>query len=195
MESRGPIVFFGTPSFAVPTLEALCEAGQAPALVVSQPARAVGRGRRVTEPPLAHRARELDLEVTLVESVKDDDFQSRLRELEPWVGVVVAFGQIFPPALLELPARGCVNLHASLLPRYRGAAPIQAAIAAGDSTTGVTTMRMAAGLDTGPVLLQEELEIGERETAPELSQRLSVAGAAIVVRTLRGLADGTILVR
>jgi methionyl-tRNA formyltransferase len=146
----------------------------------------------MTEPPLARRARELDLEVALVESVKDDEFLRRLRKLDPWVGVVVAFGQIFPRTLLELPARGCVNLHASLLPRHRGAAPIQAAIAAGETTTGVTSMKMAAGLDAGPILLQEELAIDEEETAPELSKRLAAAGAALMVRTLRSLAEGTL---
>jgi methionyl-tRNA formyltransferase len=192
MRAPGPIVFFGTPDFAVPTLDALFLAGLAPTLVVTQPARPAGRGRKVVEPPVARRARELELPVSLVESVKTAEFQVRLEEFKPWVGVVVAFGQIFPSSLLELPAVGCVNVHASLLPNYRGAAPVQAAIAAGDLITGVTTMQMDAGLDSGPILLQEEIAIGALETTPQLAERLAVTGAGLLVETLERFAKGSI---
>lgn len=193
MRAPGPIVFFGTPAFAVPTLEALCEEGLPPVLVVTQTAKAVGRGRKVTEPPVAQRARELELPVDLVARVKSEEFQGKLSGLDLWVGIVVAFGQIFPTSLLDLPKSGCINLHASLLPKYRGAAPIQAAIAAGESVTGVTTMKMSAGLDAGPILLQAEVEIGDKETTPELSERLAVTGATLVVETVGHLLRGDLV--
>jgi methionyl-tRNA formyltransferase len=189
------IVFFGTPEFALPTLAALCAAGRAPALVVSQPARPVGRGRELREPPVATWARERGLAVEQPERVRDAAFLARLQALQPDLAVVVAFGQIFPRALLELPRLGCVNLHASLLPRHRGAAPVQAAIAAGDRATGVTTMLMEEGLDSGPILLQEEAPIGERETSGELGARLAELGAALVLRTLEGLERGDLVPR
>jgi methionyl-tRNA formyltransferase len=194
--TAGPLdrlVFFGTPEFALPTLEALVAAGRRPLAVVSQPPRPAGRGRHLEEPPVARRARELGLALLQAERVRDEAFLATLAALRPEVAVVVAFGQIFPLALLQLPVPyGCINLHASLLPRWRGAAPIQAAIAAGDSVTGVTTMRMEAGLDAGPVLLQEEIAIGAEETAGELSARLAARGAALVLRTLDELAAGTL---
>ncbi len=187
------LVLFGTPEFAVPTLDALVAGGSPPLAVVTQPARPAGRGRRVEEPPLARRARELGLPLLQPERVRAEDFLAALAALRPEIAVVVAFGQIFPRALLELPApHGCINLHASLLPRWRGAAPIQAAIAAGDRTTGVSTMRMEQGLDSGPVLLQEAVGIGAEETAGELSARLAARGADLVLRTLVGLAEGTL---
>ncbi len=187
-----PVVFFGTPDFAVPTLAALVSAGRAPALVVTQPARPAGRGRHLLDPPVACWAREHGLPVAQPERVKEPAFLESLRALAPGVAVVVAFGQIFTRDLLELPRHGCINLHASLLPRWRGAAPIQAAIAAGDVRTGVTTMRMEQGLDTGPILLQEEMEIGPRETAGELSRRLAEAGGPLMVETLARLEEGVL---
>ena len=193
MPAVDPILFFGTPDFAVPTLAALVAAGRAPALVVTQPPRPAGRGRQPQEPPVALLARRHGLPVAQPERVRDPAFLETVRELDPrppGIAVVVAFGQIFPRELLALPRHGCINLHASLLPRWRGAAPIQAAIAAGDRATGVTTMRMEAGLDTGPVLLQEAVEIAPGETAGELSQRLAERGAALVVRTLERLEAG-----
>ena len=190
------VIFFGTPALAVPTLDALCaHQDLRPLLVVSQPSRPVGRGRRVQDPPVVEAARRHGLEVEQPEKVKDPAFLDRLRELEPDVAVVVAFGQIFPRALLELPRHGCINVHASLLPRYRGAAPIQAAIANGDPTTGVTTMRMTRGLDTGPMLLERETSIGADETTPELGQRLARLGADLLVDTLRRLDAGTLVER
>ncbi len=187
------LVFFGTPEFAVPTLAALVAAGRSPRLVVTQPARAVGRGRQMHEPPVAAWARRHGLAVEQPERVKDEAFLGRLRELAPDLVVVVAFGQIFPRALLELPRQGCVNVHASLLPRWRGAAPIQAAIAAGDRVTGVTTMSMTPGLDSGPMLLREETAIGERETAGELAARLAAMGARLLVRTVEALERGDLV--
>lgn len=184
----GEIVFFGTPGFAVPSLEALCEAGRRPGLVVSQPSRPVGRGQTLQQPPVARRALELGLGLEQPERLSE--LGERLSAERPWVAVVVAYGKLFPEWLLALPERGCVNLHASLLPRWRGAAPIHAAIAAGDATSGVTTMRMEAGLDTGPMLLRETTPVGADETEPELAARLARLGAALLVETLDRLAAG-----
>lgn len=178
------MIFFGTPDFAVPTLRHLCEHGRRPILVVTQPARPRGRGRHLQQPPVADWATNQGLDLTQPQDVRDPDFLERLGLLQPTTAVVVAFGQIFPRTLLDLPARGCINVHASLLPRHRGAAPIQAAIIAGDEVTGITTMLMDEGLDTGPILLQEELEIGSEETAGELAERLSIAGARLLIETL-----------
>jgi len=153
-------------------------------LVVTQPARPSGRGRSVRQPPVAEWAEARSLNVLQPSDVREPEFLDRLAVHSPTTAVVVAFGQIFPKALLQLPVRGCINVHASLLPRYRGAAPIQAAIIAGEQTTGVTTMLMEEGLDTGPILLQRELDIGQNETAGELAARLSEAGAELLLTTL-----------
>lgn len=185
-----PWVFFGTPEFAVPTLAALIEAGRTPAAVVTQPARPAGRGRHPRPSPVERWAREHQLPVLSPERVRSPEFLAELRPLAPAVAVVTAFGQIFPRQLLELPAHGCLNLHASLLPRYRGAAPIQAAIAAGDERTGVTVMRMEEGLDSGPVLLQAETPIAPQESAGELSRRLAALGARLMVEALARLERG-----
>ena len=184
MPVLAPLVFFGTPDFALPTLAALVEAGRAPVRVVTQPPRPVGRGGQPRQPPVARWAREHGLAVSQPERVRSPDFLAELGPLAPAIAVVVAFGQIFPRELLRLPVHGCLNLHASLLPRYRGAAPIQAAIAAGDESTGVTVMQMEEGLDSGPILLQEELPIGPRETAGELAERLAAAGARLMIAAL-----------
>ena len=189
------ILFFGTPDFAVPTLAALVAAGRAPVLVVTQPARPAGRGQRPQDPPVARWAREHGLPVAMPERVRDPAFLEAAAALAPDVAVVVAFGQIFPRALLELPRLGCINLHASLLPRWRGASPIQAALAAGDEQTGVATMLMEAGLDTGPILLAEATEIGPGETAGELSRRLAEAGGRLMVQTLQELERGSLAPR
>jgi methionyl-tRNA formyltransferase len=179
-----PIAFFGTPEFAVPTLDALASAGRAPAVVISQPARRAGRGRRPTQPPVAAWALERDLPLLQPEKVRDPGFQAELAAWSPALAVVVAFGQIFPRSLLALPTYGCLNLHASLLPAWRGAAPIAAAIAAGEERTGVSTMLMEAGLDSGPVLLQREERIDPRDTTGTLGERLARIGAELVVETL-----------
>ncbi len=188
-------IFFGTPEIAVPVLAAMVEGGYAPLAVISQPARPAGRGHKLQDPPVAIWAREHDLPVHQPEKVNTKRFRAELAQLAPDVAVVVAFGQIFRRRLLALPRHGCVNLHASLLPRYRGAAPIQAAIAAGDAETGVTTMIMEEGLDSGPILLQETLPIGPEETAPELAARMGERGAKLVVRTLEGLERGDLTPR
>jgi methionyl-tRNA formyltransferase len=184
------IVFFGTPEFALPTLDALAEAGRTPALVVSQPPRPSGRGKTVLQPPVAEWAEEHEVPLVQPESVRDPGFLAELKKLAPDVAVVVAFGQIFPPELLELPKRGCINLHASLLPKYRGASPIQGVLFEGEKKTGVTTMQMEEGLDSGPILLQEETAIRTYETADKLSARLAKLGAEVVVETLDQLEKG-----
>jgi len=186
------ILFFGTPEFAVPTLAALVAAGRPPVRVVTQPSRPVGRHRDPQDPPVARWAREHGLAVTQPERVRAPEFLEEAAALGADVAVVVAFGQIFPRALLDLPRYGCINLHASLLPRWRGASPIQAAVAAGDAWTGVTTMRMDEGLDTGPILLEEKVEIGPLETADELAARLAGLGGPLMVRTLELLERGEI---
>ncbi len=180
-------IFFGTPEFAVPVLRAMVEAGYAPRLVITPPARPVGRGHKLQDPPVAQWATGHGLEVLQPAKVNRRGFRRELKAIAPDVAVVVAFGQIFRRRLLDLPRHGCLNLHASLLPRYRGAAPIQAAIAAGEKVTGVTTMVMTEGLDSGPILFQEELAISPEETTPELARRLSNRGAKLMVTTLRAL--------
>jgi methionyl-tRNA formyltransferase len=184
------LVFFGTPEFAVPSLDALVAAGRAPLAVVTQPPRPAGRGRRLSEPAVARRARELGLPVRFVERVRAAEFLAEMAALAPDLAVVVAFGQIFPRALLELPRLGCVNLHASLLPRWRGAAPIAAAIDAGDAVTGVTTQKMEEGLDTGPVYGALAVEIGPEETLGELTERLARRGAELIVESIAELERG-----
>ena len=186
------LAFFGSPEFAVPTLDALAASRYRPVLVVTQPARPAGRGRQPEEPAIATRAREHGIEVWQPQKVRDPAFLSAFAARDFDVAVVVAFGQIFPATLLALPRLGGINLHASLLPRHRGAAPIQAAIAAGDRETGVTTMRMEAGLDTGPVLLRRTTAIGDEEDAPALAARLAVTGAELVVETLERLESGAL---
>lgn len=192
MSEVGSIVFFGTPAFAVPTLAALVESGERVARVFTQPARPAGRGRKLRQPPVAEWALERGLEVEQPERVRRADFIESLEQLQPDLAVVIAFGQIFPQALLDVPRHGCINVHASLLPRWRGASPISAAIAAGDRETGISTMVMEAGLDSGPVLLQDRVEIGEHETCGELTGRLSKVGARTLLRTVQSLREGTL---
>lgn len=178
------IVFFGSPGFATPTLDALEEADRTPSLVVTQPARPAGRGKELKDPPVARWAKERDIEVMQPESVRDEAFLEDLEKRKPDLAVVVAFGQIFPAELLEIPERGCLNLHASLLPKYRGASPIQAVLINGEKKTGVTVMRMIEDLDAGPILDQREIEIKPWDTAEELSEKLAKAGAELMVETL-----------
>jgi methionyl-tRNA formyltransferase len=181
--------FFGTPQFAVPTLQALLDAGHEVACVVAQPDRPAGRGQQLQSPPTVLLARERGLEVLQPLKVKTGEFPERIEALGLEVAVVVAYGRILTPRLLAAPRRGCINVHASLLPRWRGAAPIQWSVIAGDATTGVCTMQMDEGLDTGDVLLREETPIGPTETSGDLHDRLSHLGAALLVRTLAEL-DG-----
>jgi len=187
------LVFCGTPLFAVPTLEALLGAGHAIALVVSQPDRPAGRGRQLTAPPVKRAALAAGLPVTQPDKIRgNQEFREQLEAIAPEAIVVVAYGRILPPWMLALPRLGCINLHASLLPKYRGAAPIQWAVAMGDAFTGNTTMLLEEGLDTGPILLQQTVEIAPNQTAVELFDLLAKAGAPLMVETLAGLADGTI---
>ena len=182
------IVFFGTPEFALLTLDALEVVGRWPALVVTQLPRLAGCGKRLQELLVVVWAWERGLPVAQPEAVKDEAFLAPLAERAPDAAVVVAFGQIFPPALLALPAHGCINLHASLLPKFRGASPVQAALLAGERKTGVTTMLMEEGLDTGPILLQEETLIRFYETTGRFSERLAKLGGEAMVQTLSQLA-------
>ncbi|WP_109487685.1 methionyl-tRNA formyltransferase [Occallatibacter savannae] len=187
------LVFCGTPQFAVPTLQALIAAGHQIALVVSQPDRPVGRSQQLTAPPVKQTALEAGLEITQPEKIKNNaDFRARLEDLAPDAIVVVAYGRIIPPWMLALPRLGCINLHASLLPKYRGAAPIQWAVAMGETVTGNTTMLLEEGLDTGPILLQQEIPIAPAQTAAELFDVLAKSGAPLVVKTLAGLDSGSI---
>jgi methionyl-tRNA formyltransferase len=190
----GPLnlVFCGTPQFAVPTLEALLGA-HAIALVVSQPDRPTGRHLQLTAPPVKQFALTAGLVITQPEKIRSNaEFRAQLEDIAPDAIVVVAYGRIIPPWMLALPRLGCINLHASLLPKYRGAAPIQWAVAMGDAFTGNTTMLLEEGLDTGPILLQQEHEIAPEETSTELFDRLAHAGAPLVIETLAGLANGSI---
>ncbi|OFW24139.1 MAG: methionyl-tRNA formyltransferase [Acidobacteria bacterium RIFCSPLOWO2_02_FULL_59_13] len=181
------IVFAGTPEFAVPTLERLMSDGHTIQAVFTQPDRPVGREQQLQSPPVKQTALRLGLLVHQPEKIKSDEARSLLESIHPDVVVVVGYGQILPPWLLELPRYGCINLHASLLPAYRGAAPIQWAVANGETRTGVTTMLMDPGMDTGPILLQWETEISREETAVALAERLRVAGASLMVETLQRL--------
>ena len=187
------LVFCGTPAFAVPTLEALLAAGHRIPLVVSQPDRPVGRAQQMTAPPVKQAALAAGIPVTQPEKIRNNvEFRAQLEAIAPDAIVVVAYGRIIPPWMLALPRLGCINLHGSLLPKYRGAAPIQWAVANGDAFTGNTTMLLEEGLDTGPMLLQQTIEIGPEQTAVELFESLAVAGAPLVVKTLAGLAEGSI---
>jgi methionyl-tRNA formyltransferase len=190
------IVFCGTPRFAVPSLEALITAGHEIPLVVSQPDRPVGRKQEVTAPPVKQIALAAGLLVTQPEKIRNNqEFRSQLYAIQPDAIVVVAYGRIIPPWMLALPRLGCVNLHASLLPKYRGAAPIQWAVAMGETVTGNTTMLLEEGLDTGPILLQQTLDIHPQETAVGLFDKLAIDGAPLLIQTLAGLDDGSIMPR
>lgn len=180
----------GTPDFAVPTLEALQAGDHEVLAVVTQPDRPKGRGRKLTPPPVKQAAEAFSLPVLQPETVHTDEFHQQMRELTPDLYVVVAFGQILPASLLGIPAKGAINVHASLLPRYRGAAPIQWAIINGDRETGVTSMMMDMGMDTGDMLLVDRTPITPDDTAADLHDRLSRLGARTLSRTLDQLQRG-----
>lgn len=178
------IVFMGTPDFAVPSLQALIDAGHDVCAVYTQPDKPQGRKQILTAPPVKTLALEHDIPVFQPNTLKNEDEQARLRELAPEVIIVVAYGKLLPKAVLDIPPHGCINVHGSLLPRWRGAAPIQWAVIAGDEMAGVTTMQMAEGLDTGDMLLTYETRVGEKETAGELFDRLAQSGAELLIQTL-----------
>jgi methionyl-tRNA formyltransferase len=184
------IIFAGSPDFATPTLKMLCDRGYRPVAVLTQPDRPAGRGRQLSASPVKQLALELGIPVLQPATLKTEATQAELRTLAPDLLVVVAYGLLLPPAVLEIPPRGCVNVHASILPRWRGASPIQAAILAGDSETGVSIMAMEAGLDTGPVYSCARLTVDARETAGELEQRLAVLGASALAELLDDLLTG-----
>lgn len=187
------VIFMGTPDFACPTLQKLIDRGEQIVAVVSQPDRPKGRGQRLMPPPVKVLAEQHALPVYQPLKVRDPDFIEVIRELAPDVIVVVAFGQILPKSLLEIPPLGCINVHASLLPRYRGAAPLNWCIINGESKTGVTTMLMDVGLDTGPMLLKRSTPVDENEDIVTLHERMSAMGAELLSETLDGLAAGTIV--
>ena len=184
------VVFMGTPDFAVPTLEALIEKHEVVG-VVTQPDKRKGRGKAMAFSPVKEKALEHEIPVYQPVKVREEAFVQILRELDPEVIVVAAFGQILPKEILEMTPYGCVNVHASLLPKYRGAAPIQWAVINGEKVSGVTTMQMDEGLDTGDMLLKEEVMLDEKETGGSLHDKLAEAGAKLCVRTLKALEDGS----
>jgi methionyl-tRNA formyltransferase len=187
------LIFCGTPQFAIPTLQELLAAGHAIELVVTQPDRARGRDHDPAPPPVKLLAGEESLPVVQPEKIKNNpDFRARLEAIKPDAIIVVAYGRIIPGWMLRLPPFGNLNLHASLLPKYRGAAPIQWAVANGESSTGVTTMRIDEGLDTGDILLQRELAIEPDQTAEQLFPLLAKSGASLMIETLAGLEAGSI---
>lgn len=190
------LLFCGTPQFAVPTLQHLLAKSDFEVLaVITQPDRPRGRGQEVSFSPVKEVALARHLPVHQPEKIRAPEIQELLKKLSPDFMVIIAYGQIIPARLLSIPKHGWINLHASLLPKYRGAAPINWAIANGETRTGLTTMRIDAGMDTGDILLQREMEIGPTETAPEVTARMSEAGAPLIEETLRGLAAGAIFPR
>jgi len=188
------LVFLGTPAFAVPTLESVA-AKHDVLSVVTQPDRPKGRGQELSASPVKQTAQRLGLPVYQPERIRRPEAQAHIVSLSPEIMVVVGYGQIIPQSVIDIAPRGIVNVHASLLPKYRGAAPIQWAIVNGETHTGVTTMQINAGLDTGDILLARETQIGPEETAIELGERLAVMGAELLVETLDGLAQGAITPR
>jgi len=189
------IIYCGTPQFAVPTLEKLIGAGFSIQLVVTNPDEPAGRGHQTKAPPVKQAAERAGLAVFQPHKLKDPETLAYLSSFRPEAIVVVAYGHLIPPWMIELPRFGCVNLHPSLLPKYRGAAPIPCAIIRGERITGITTMQIDEGLDSGPILLQRETEIRPDDTTETLSERLSVMGAELMVETLRGLENETVEAR
>jgi len=190
------LVLCGTPRFAVPTLERLTQAGFQIGLIVTQPDKPRGRGLELSPSPVKERALELGLAVTQPEKIKNNEqLRSQLADLHPDAIVVVGYGRIIPQWMIDLPRLGNINLHASLLPKYRGAAPIQWAIACGEKITGVTTMRINAGLDTGDILLQREIPVAPDDTAVTIAPRMASVGADLMVETLQRLRAGSITAR
>ena len=186
------VVFMGTPDFSVPTLEKIIEAGHEVIGVVTQPDKAKGRGKKVIFSPVKEKALEYNLPVYQPRRAREPEFIEEMRVLNPDVMVVVAFGQILPKDILDIPKYGCVNVHASLLPKYRGAAPIQWAVINGDAVSGVTTMQMDVGLDTGDMLLKAEVPLAEDETGGSLFDKLSTLGGELLIETLIKIEAGDI---
>jgi len=186
------IIFFGTPIFAIPTLKNLLQGPDEVVAVVTQPDREKGRGRKVIPSPVKELALQHGLTLLQPEKVKEEGFQEKIKSLQPELFVVLAYGQILPRFLLQIPKYGAVNVHASLLPKYRGAAPIAWAILKGERVTGVTTIMMDEGMDTGDILLQTEIPIGEEETSETLHDRLALLGAKLLLETVSGMKAGNV---
>ncbi len=193
--SNPEIIFMGTPDFSVPALEALVENGHNVLSVVTQPDRPKGRGKKIVPPPVKTVAVEFGLEVLQPENASDENFCGLIRQRDPDLLIVVAFGQVLKGNLLKIPRCGAINIHASLLPKYRGAAPIQRAILNYETVTGLTSMRMDEGLDTGPILLQEEISIHRDETAGELHDRLALLSGPFLLKTLNEMAENRLTER
>lgn len=191
--SNWRIIFMGTPEFACPTLQTLIDRGENVVAAVTQPDRPKGRGQKLAPPPVKELALQHGIEVYQPQKVRTPEFIDVIRGLKPDLIVVIAFGQILPKALLDIPPHGCVNVHASLLPRYRGAAPLNWCIINGESETGVTTMVMDPGLDTGPMLLKRSTPINDREDIVSLHDRMSLMGAELLAETLDGLKSGSMI--
>ena len=187
------IVFMGTPDFAVPTLESLIKGGHEVIAAVTQPDKPKGRGKAVQYTPVKEKALEYEIPVYQPVKARDPEFVELLKEMDPDVIVVVAFGQLLPKAILDIPKYGCVNVHASLLPKYRGAAPIQWAVIDGEEVSGVTTMLMDEGLDTGDMLEKAEIVLDEKETGGSLFDKLSDLGGELILSTLEKMENGTIV--
>ncbi|MBE0426084.1 MAG: methionyl-tRNA formyltransferase [Nitrospirae bacterium] len=186
------IVFFGTPAFAIPSLNALLKSGEEVVAVVTQPDKRKGRGHLYTPPPVKEFILDKEIKILQPSNIKDVTFLDELSQLKPDIIIVAAYGKILPEDILELPPYGCINIHASLLPKYRGAAPIQWAIINGEKKTGITIILMDEGLDTGNILLQEEAEISDDDNAETLGQKLSELGASLLVETIKKIKDGSI---
>ena len=195
MSETRRIVFAGSPDFALPTLDRLLRSHHRIVAVLTQQDRPAGRGRHARASPVKSRAQAEGVQVLQPATLKDEAVQTAIGELDPDLMVVVAYGLLLPATVLAIPRRGCVNVHASLLPRWRGAAPVQAAILAGDREIGVSLMQMDAGLDTGPVYAQERVSIGPHETAGELQDRLAIVGADVLLASLDAVLDGTLTPR
>ncbi len=189
------LIFMGTPDFAATILTGLIDAGHRVRVVYTQPPRPAGRGHRVHSSPVGALAEQRRIEVRCPTTLRDPEAQAEFAAIPADAAVVAAYGLILPAAILSAPRHGCLNVHASLLPRWRGAAPIQRALLAGDSETGITIMQMDEGLDTGPIVLQEAIPIAPKVTSGELSERLAALGARLILDTLDGVAQGTLIAR
>ncbi|MEK7829288.1 MAG: methionyl-tRNA formyltransferase [Deltaproteobacteria bacterium] len=192
MDKKLRIVFMGTPEFAVPSLRALIEVGENVVAIITQPDKPKGRGKKLTTPPVREAALKYNIPVFQPEKIKDEPFITAIRNFSPDVISVVAYGKILPKAILDIPPKGCINVHASILPKYRGAAPINWAIINGEKETGITTMLLDEGMDTGDMLLTEKVEIRNDDTASSLHDRLKYIGADLLIKTIKGIKSETI---
>jgi len=192
LDKRFRIVFMGTPEFAAPSLKTLIAAGEDVAAVVTQPDKPKGRGKHLSPPPVKELALKYNIPVLQPEKIRDEAFINIIQKLRPDIIVVIAYGKILPKAILDIPPKGCINVHASLLPKYRGAAPINWAIINGEKETGITTMLMDEGMDTGDILLTERVEIQDNDTTDSVYEKLKDIGANLLIKTISGLKKGMV---